>query len=102
MYGYMLIGRGFLLSPQGWRLAPAYDVNPSVDKNGLALNIDTNDNSLNFELARSFAEYFHLTPSDTKAIVEQIKRTIAGWPIIAKEIGIPRIEQEMMAAAFKA
>ncbi len=97
-----LRNHGFLLSSQGWRLAPAYDINPSVDKNGLALNIDINDNSLDFELARSVADYFHLTPGDTKAIVEQIKRTVARWPTIAKEIGISRIEQEMMAGAFKA
>ncbi len=30
------------------------------------------------------------------------KISMARWPTIAKEIGISRIEQEMMAGAFKA
>jgi serine/threonine-protein kinase HipA len=95
-----LRNHGFLLSPKGWRLAPAYDVNPSVDKRGLAMNIDTEDNSLDFELARSVADYFQLTARETKEILEQIKRATVRWPAIAQEIGILRIEQELMAGAF--
>ena len=95
-----LRNHGFLLSPQGWRLAPAYDINPSVDKTGLALNIDTVDNSLDFELARSVGDYFQLTARETKEILEQIKHAAVRWSAIAQEIGIPRIEQELMAGAF--
>ena len=36
---------------EGWILSPAYDINPSVEKNGLALNIDMDNNLLDFDLA---------------------------------------------------
>ncbi|MDX2071581.1 MAG: HipA domain-containing protein [Haliscomenobacter sp.] len=47
-----LRNHGFLLSPNGWKLSPAYDLNPSTDKDGLALNIDIDSNALDFELEK--------------------------------------------------
>jgi serine/threonine-protein kinase HipA len=44
-----LRNRGFLLEAKGWRLSQAYDINPSLDPCGLA--IDKHDNSLDFSLA---------------------------------------------------
>ncbi len=41
-----LRNHGFLLTKQGWLLSPAYDINPSTEKNGLALNIDIDNNAL--------------------------------------------------------
>ena len=95
-----LRNHGFLLSRQGWVLAPAYDINPSVDKKGLALNIDADDNSLDFELVKSIGDYFQLGSGEMAEILSQIKRATKRWPIIAKEVGIPRIEQELMERAF--
>ena len=95
-----LRNHGFLLSRRGWGLTPAYDINPSIDKKGLALNIDTEDNSLDFELVRSVGDYFQLTIGEMKAILEDIKRATVRWPAIAKEIGISRLEQELMEGAF--
>lgn len=55
-----LRNHGFILTKEGWVLSPAFDLNPSVDKDGLALNIDTNNNALDFELAKTVGEYFRL------------------------------------------
>ena len=55
-----LRNHGFILSNEGWILSPAYDLNPSIDKDGLALNIDTDNNALNFELAKTVGVYFRL------------------------------------------
>ena len=46
-----LRNHGFLLTAKGWRLSPAFDINPSVDKHGLAITIDGNSNALDFGLA---------------------------------------------------
>lgn len=40
---------GFILTDEGWVLSPAFDLNPSTDKYGLALNIDMESNALDFE-----------------------------------------------------
>lgn len=53
-----LRNHGFLLTNKGWVLSPAYDLNPSIIKEGLALNIDTNNNALDLELAKGVGLYF--------------------------------------------
>lgn len=55
-----LRNHGFILTNKGWKLSPAFDINPSVDKHGLALNIDSHNNALSYDLARSVGEYFQL------------------------------------------
>jgi serine/threonine-protein kinase HipA len=96
-----LRNHGFILTPQGWRLSPAFDINPSVDKDGLALNIDMDNNSLNMELAQSVGVYFRLSDSEMKTIIDEVTLSVAGWKKMAQEIGISRSEQTLMAGAFK-
>jgi serine/threonine-protein kinase HipA len=96
-----LRNHGFILTSGGWRLSPAFDVNPSIDKDGLALNIDMDNNALDIDLARSVGVYFRLGVKEMDNIVFDLRRAVAGWQKIATEIGIPRGEQTLMAAAFK-
>ncbi|MCW3085829.1 MAG: putative DNA-binding transcriptional regulator [Bacteroidetes bacterium] len=96
-----LRNHGFLLHENGWKLSPAYDINPSTDKDGLALNIDTNDNSLDFDLAKSVGEYFQLNNIQMNQILKEVKTAVKNWKKEAEKIGIARSEQEMMAAAFR-
>lgn len=95
-----LRNHGFILTKEGWILSPAYDLNPSIDKNGLALNIDTADNSLDFELAKSVGEYFRLNNTQMNDIINQVSEAVSNWKEIAKEIGISRMEQNLMTKAF--
>ncbi len=96
-----LRNHGFILTASGWILSPAFDINPSIDKDGLALNIDTQNNALDIELAKSVGEYFQLTKNEMEIIVEEIKVAVSNWRTIAHEIGISRAEQELMSAAFR-
>lgn len=95
-----LRNHGFILTKEGWILSPAYDLNPSIDKDGLALNIDTDNNALDFQLAKSVGEYFRLNKQQMEVIIEDILKTTSNWKTIAKKIGISRAEQELMAKAF--
>jgi len=96
-----LRNHGFLLSEKGWRLSPAFDINPSIDKYGLALNIDMDDNTLDFELARSVGEYFMLNISQMEIILTQVKTVVADWVTHATAIGISKYEQDRMQPAFQ-
>jgi serine/threonine-protein kinase HipA len=96
-----LRNHGFILNRKGWMLSPAYDLNPSIDKDGLALNIDAEQNDLDFDLAISVGHYFQLSPNEMKPILNEINIAISKWKKIAKTIGISRNEQEMMAPAFR-
>ncbi|RZJ36591.1 MAG: type II toxin-antitoxin system HipA family toxin [Flavobacterium sp.] len=95
-----LRNHGFILTEAGWILSPAYDLNPSIDKDGLALNIDMNNNALDFELAKSVGEYFRLSDVQMETILQEVLQATSSWKTIAKEIGISRKEQELMENAF--
>ena len=96
-----LRNHGFILTAAGWILSPAYDLNPSIEKDGLALNIDTDNNALDFELAKSVGEYFRLNENQMKTIIKKVLEVTTNWKTIAKEIGISRSEQDLMTKAFK-
>ena len=89
------------MSSNGWSLSPAYDLNPSTDKDGLALNIDMDNNALDFELAISVGQYFQLTLPEMKVILEQVKSVVSTWRKVATQIGIAKSEQNLMEAAFR-
>lgn len=95
-----LRNHGFLLENKGWTLSPAYDLNPSIDRNGLSLNIDLENNGLDLEIVKSVGEYFRLTPNKMEKIISEIRNSVSQWQDIANKIGIPRSEQEMMKSAF--
>jgi serine/threonine-protein kinase HipA len=96
-----LRNHGYILTNEGWILSPAFDINPSIDKDGLALNIDTDNNALDFELAKSVGGFFQLSQSEMDAIINDVKAAVSYWKNIAREINISRAEQEIMASAFR-
>ncbi len=96
-----LRNHGFILSDKGWRLSPAFDVNPSIDKQGFSLNLDTDNNDLDFDLARSVGEFFMLDRSAMDKILAQVKSVVGDWRKYANSIAITKAEQERMAPAFR-
>jgi len=96
-----LRNHGFLLTPKGWTLSPAYDINPDETGMGLKLNISEDDNALDFELAVSVAEYFGLNGKQAEEILNEVKTSVSNWQKIASKYGISRSEQELVRNAFK-
>lgn len=97
-----LRNHGFLLEPGGWKLSPAYDLNPSPDGRGLSLNISETDNSLDLELVLRVSEYFRIGHQRSRQILSEVKASVVGWKDLAGQFGIPRAEQENMRRAFRA
>lgn len=95
-----LRNHGFILTSKGWILSPAYDLNPSIEKDGLSLNIDMDDNALDFELAKSVGEYFRLSDAEMDAILNEVLNAVKNWKKIAAQIGISSKEQQLMESAF--
>lgn len=96
-----LRNHGFILTNEGWILSPAYDLNPSIDKDGLSLNIDMYNNDLDFELAKSVGEYFRLNEKQMNNIINEVNSVVSKWKEIANKIGISRSEQQLIEKAFK-
>ncbi len=96
-----LRNHGFLLTNEGWVLSPAYDINPSIEKDGLALNIDMENNALDIDLAKIVGPYFRLTESQMQQIIQEIAEAVSIWKTVASKLEISKNEQALMAAAFR-
>jgi len=65
------------------------------------LNIDMENNALDFDLAFSVGEYFQLTTEAMQEILSEVKNAVSGWKRMADAIGIPRQEQSRLEPAFR-
>lgn len=97
-----LRNHGFLLTNKGWILSPAFDINPSIEKEELAINIDESDNSLDYDLAKSVGVYFQLSSKEMEKIISEVKEAVKTWKDEAKSVGISNAEIMSMSDAFNA
>ena len=93
---------GFVLGANGWRLAPAFDVNPNIDKTEHVLNIDDADNRPDIETVLTTAAFYGLSPERGRQIVDEVALAVDGWQEAARKAGIARGDIELTAAAFSA
>jgi serine/threonine-protein kinase HipA len=96
-----LRNHGFILTKQGWRLSPAYDINPNPYGVGLKLNISEEDNSLDFDLALSVAPYFRLTEKEAFGVIGNIRSVVSKWEATASKYQLSKSERDMMSSAFR-
>jgi serine/threonine-protein kinase HipA len=94
-----------LYDGNGWRLSPAYDLNPLPlsSKDRLlttAINIDE-DLTASIDLAIEAAGEFLLTRDQARAIAGEVARSIAPWRTDAARFGIAVGEIERIASAFE-
>ncbi|MGL4895372.1 MAG: type II toxin-antitoxin system HipA family toxin [Shewanella sp.] len=95
-----LRNHGFLLTKNGWKLSPAYDLNPIVGKHGLHLNITDADNALDYQLAFDVKDFFRLSQTQASQIYDEVLIAVKQWQTVAKRLGISRAEQVMKQSAF--
>lgn len=82
---------GFLLTPKGWTLSPAYDINPTLNP-AQSLLITSVSNQAAFSQLRAAAEDYLLTRETADAILAEVQAALQDWPTLAAHIGIPRRE----------
>jgi serine/threonine-protein kinase HipA len=95
-----LRNHGFLLTNKGWKLSPAYDLNPIVGKQGLHLNITDTANALDYRLAFEVIDFFRLSQDQATQIYDEVLLAVKNWQGIANRLGIRRSEQLMKQEAF--
>ena len=91
----------FIYQQSGWKLSPAYDINPVTPADGLHLFITDNDNRLDYALAMDVIDYFRLKPSQAENIQNEVLAGVGNWRTEATALKIDRGEQNRMADAFK-
>lgn len=100
-----LRNHGFLYDgPDGWRLAPAYDLNPvpiDIKPRILATAIDVDDCTASLDLALRVAEYFEMDETEARSIAVEVGRSVRCWRDEASRLGLPAGQVERMASAFE-
>lgn len=89
----------------GWRLSPAYDLNPvpaHVKPRYLATAITVDeDTTASIELAVAAAEEFLITRGEAASIAADIAESIATWRAEAARAGLKAGDMEQMETAFE-
>jgi serine/threonine-protein kinase HipA len=100
-----LRNHGFLWAgPAGWRLSPAYDLNPvptDIKPRILTTAIDLEDGTASLKLALDVCGYFELGLKEAQRIAAEVGRAVATWRKVAARIGLTAAEIDRMASAFE-
>lgn len=100
-----LRNHGFLYDgPDGWHIAPAYDLNPmpvDIKPRILSTAIDLDDSTASLELAMSVTDYFELKPKEAKVIALEVGQAVNSWRTEASRIGLSAGQISRMASAFE-
>ena len=97
-----LRNHGFVLGETGWRLAPAFDVNPNIDKAEHVLDLDDADNRPSLETVLSTAAFYGLGDDQARQVVEEVAAAVDGWQDTARRAGIAGADINLTAGAFSA
>ncbi len=92
------------LGISGWRLSPAYDLNPTptdIKPRILSTAIDASDATASLDLAIDVAHYFDLGITQAKAIIKEVGSAVALWQKEALKLKLSKKEIERMSSAFE-
>lgn len=95
-----LRNHGFIRNPQGWRLAPAYDMNPSFKKAEHILTLDMHNNQPDLKVALETAEYYGVNKARAIEIVDRVCGVVSEWDERAQKVGISRFDRLMAERLF--
>lgn len=97
-----LRNHGFLFGKKGWRLFPAYDLNPRSGKKELTLSIDGFHHDLDLGAAVHAAANFDCQESDASQIIKQIQQIVQkNFYPLADKYGISKESARRIFAFFK-
>ena len=100
-----LRNHGFLYAgSSGWRLSPAYDLNPvpiDLKPRFLSTTIDLENSEASLELALSVAPYFDLDEDVAHTVVKEVALAVNEWRFVASKLGLSHSAIERMASAFE-
>ena len=90
---------GFLLTPKGWVLSPAYDMNPTLNQyHSLLITRNSNKSDLNVLIDAS--DDYMLMPNDRDEIIDEVITAMRSWKDIATSLNLPRRDISMFEPVF--
>jgi serine/threonine-protein kinase HipA len=97
-----LQNHGFVRLADGWRLAPAFDLNPAREMREHATAVNGRTVAPTARDVLEVRGFFGLTEREARAIIAQVADAVADWRSVAAGVGIDRFEQDQVAGALTA
>ena len=95
-----LRNHGFFLTPTGWTLAPAFDLNPNPQGGPHTLLLDEVHDEGDLETVMTSRRSFGLSAQEAAQAHRAVVDAVRGWQRVAADAGISEREVERMAGAF--
>ncbi len=89
----------FILTPKGWKLAPAYGFHPSHEPT-MRLLVTEKSNEASLENLLKAATVYHIGPQEAARIVEEVRLAVGRWRYSATRCKIKIKEQPRFADRF--
>ncbi len=95
-----LRNHGFLRSPDGWRLAPAFDLNPVPSKPEHELSLDDAVRRGDVDVLRETAPFYRLSGLQAEVIIDEVGTALASWRDLARGLDLGPAELEVLEDAI--
>lgn len=82
---------GFLLTPRGWTLSPAYDMNPTTNEYQSIL-ISASSSKADLNLLLDAADDYMIPRKEAEKIIREVIKAIGSWKTLATKLGIANRE----------
>ena len=96
-----LRNHGFLRVSKGWRLSPAFDLNPAPEKNEHSLALDEASHIPDLRSTLDTAGLYRLSDRRAKAIVDEVRGAVESWRDVAAGADISKEDVDALAGAFE-
>lgn len=90
---------GFLLTPKGWTLSPAYDMNPTLNELQ-SLLVSSSSCESNLSILQDACEYYMINKEIAANIIDEVISAMKNWKQLATSLGIAKREIDMFAYKF--
>lgn len=97
-----LRNHGFIRVRSGWRLSPAYDMNPNPNRASHVLSIDGQRTEPNLQAVLDTAQWYRLEPREASQMLSRMQAVIAQWRTEAQRLGLSRPEIQRMESVIAA
>ena len=97
-----LRNHGFIRVPDGWRLAPAFDMNPSIKRDSHVLALDDSDPTPDWGTVLKTAGFYRLGQSQARDIIATVVATVGQWESRAKLLGMSGEDRAELDGIFLA
>ncbi len=91
---------GFLRTKSGWRLAPAFDMNPAREMREHATAVDGSTSDISVDDLLAVRSHFGLAIDAARRIVAEVTDTLETWREVAHATGISRVEQDRVGSVI--